>query len=116
MGGLNWFQAFCYGNAVLREIALRVHSAPTLASAAERDCSVFGFIHSKSRNRLYGHKVEKRVYIHQNMRSKNKLGTQPSKSRVFCLVIFLMKRKRRRSRSTKLYMVTISPAVPSKAS
>ena len=30
--------------------------------------SLFGFIHSKSRNRLYGHKVERLVYIYQNMR------------------------------------------------
>ena len=28
---------------------------------------MFGFVHSKSRNRLYGHKVEKLVYIYQNM-------------------------------------------------
>ena len=58
MAGLNWFQPFCYENAVLREIALRVHSKPTVASAAEHNWSVFGFINSKSKNRQYGHKVE----------------------------------------------------------
>ena len=67
LGGLNWFQAFCYENTVLRDIALCVHSTPTVASAAERNWSVFGFIHSKSKNRVYGHNVEKLVYIYQNM-------------------------------------------------
>ena len=38
-----------------RDIALSVHSTPTVASAAERNWSVFGFIRSKSRNRLHGH-------------------------------------------------------------
>ena len=71
--GLNWFQAFCYENTVLRDIAFRVHSTPTVASAAERNWSVFGFIHSKSRNTRYGHKVEKLVYIYQNMRLLRKI-------------------------------------------
>ena len=73
LGGLNWFQAFCYENSVLRDIALRVHSTPTVASAAERNWSVFGFVHSKSRNSLYGHKVEKLVHIYQNMRLLRKI-------------------------------------------
>ena len=73
LGGLNWFQAFCNENSVLRDIALRVHSTPTVASAAERNWSVFGFVHSKSRKRLYGHKVEKVVYIYQNMRLLRKI-------------------------------------------
>ena len=73
LGGLNWFQAFCYENSVLRDIALRVHSTPTVASAAERNWSVFGVVHSKSRNRLYGHKVEKLVYTYQNMRLLRKI-------------------------------------------
>ena len=68
MGDLNWCQAFCYGNTVLRDTALRVHSTPSVASVAERKWSVFGFIHFKSRNRLYGHKAEKLVYIYQNIR------------------------------------------------
>ena len=38
--------------------------------------SVFGFVHSKSRNRLYGHKVEKLVYIFQNMRLLRKIRYQ----------------------------------------
>ena len=73
LGGLDWFQAFCHENSVLRDIALRVHSTPTVASAAERNWSVFGFVHSKSRNCLYGHKVEKAVYIYQNMRLLRKI-------------------------------------------
>ena len=73
LGGLNWFQAFCYENTVLRDIALRVHSTRTVASAAERNWNVFGFIHSKRRNRLYGHKVEELVNNYQNMRLLRKI-------------------------------------------
>ena len=73
LGGRNWFQAFCYENTVLRDIALCLHSTPTVPSAAERNWSVFGFLHSKSRNRLYGHKGEKLVYIYQNMRLVRKV-------------------------------------------
>ena len=68
LGGINWFQAFCYEDTVLRDIGLPVHSTPTMAFAAKRNWRVFGFIRSKSRNRLYGHKVERLVYIYQNMR------------------------------------------------
>ena len=73
LGGLNWFQAFCYQNSVLSDIALRIHLTPTVASATERNWSVFGFVHSKSRNRRYGYKVEKLVYIHLNMRLLRKI-------------------------------------------
>ena len=34
---------------------------------------MFRFIHSKSRSRLYGHKVENLVYIYQNMRLLRKI-------------------------------------------
>ena len=37
IGGLNWFQAFCYKNTVLREIALCVHFTPTMASTVKRN-------------------------------------------------------------------------------
>ena len=52
---------------------LRVHSTPTVASDAEHSCSVFASAHSKPSNRLYGHKVEKLVYIYQNMRLLQKI-------------------------------------------
>ena len=73
LGSFNWFQAFCYKNSVLRLIALRVHSTPTVASAAERNWSLFCFVPSKNKNRPYGHKVEKLVYIYQNMRLLRKI-------------------------------------------
>ena len=73
LGRFNWFQAFCCGTTVVRDIALRVHSTRTVASAAERNWSVFRFIHSKSRNRLYCHKGETPVYIYQNMRLLTKI-------------------------------------------
>ena len=44
-----------------------------MVSAAERNRNVFDFIHSKSRNRLYGHKAEKLLYMHQNKRLLRKI-------------------------------------------
>ena len=46
-------QTFCYDNAILLECALRVCSVVNVASSAERNWTIFGFIHSKARNRLY---------------------------------------------------------------
>jgi hypothetical protein len=46
-----------------------------VTSASERTFSVFGRIHSKERNRLYNHKVEKLVFTQQNMRKLKALET-----------------------------------------
>ena len=73
MSPLMWWQAFCYDNATLRECALRVCSVVSVASSAERNWSIFGFIHSKARNRLYAGKAEKLVYIYNNMRMLRKV-------------------------------------------
>ena len=73
MSSLMWWQAFCYDNATLRECALRVCSVVSVASSAERNWSIFGFIHSKARNRLYAGKAEKLVYIYNNMRMLRKV-------------------------------------------
>ena len=73
MSPLMWWQTFCYDNAILRECALRVCSVVSVASSAERNWSIFGFIHSKPRNRLYAGKAEKLVYIYNNMRMLRKV-------------------------------------------
>ena len=73
MSPLMWWQTFCYDNATLRECALRVCSVVSVASSAERNWSIFGFIHSKARNRLYAGKAEKLVYIYNNMRMLRKV-------------------------------------------
>ena len=73
MSSLMWWQTFCYDNAILRECALRVCSVVSVASSAERNWSLFGFIHSWARNRLYAGKAEKLVYIYNNMRMLRKV-------------------------------------------
>ena len=73
MSPLMWWQTFCYDNATLRECALRVCSVVSGASSAERNWSIFGFIHSKARNSLYAGKAEKLVYIYNNMRMLRKV-------------------------------------------
>ena len=64
---------FCYDNAILRECALRVCSVVSVASSAERNWSISGFIHSKARYRLYAGKAAKLVYIYNNMRMLRKV-------------------------------------------
>ena len=51
----------------LQEVALRVLSTVVVTSGAERNRSIFGFINSKRRNRLYEGRVEKLVDVYQNM-------------------------------------------------
>ena len=73
MSTLMWWHNFCYDNAILRECALRVCSVVSVASSAERNGRIFGFIHSKARKRLYAGKAEKLVYIYNNMRMLRKV-------------------------------------------
>ena len=48
-------------------------SVVSVASSAERNWSILGFIHSKARDRLYPGKAEKLVYIYNNMRMLRKV-------------------------------------------
>ena len=73
MSPLMWWQTFCYDNAILRECALRVCSVVSDASSPERNWSIFGFIHSKARSRLYAGEAEKLVYIYNDMRMLRKV-------------------------------------------
>ena len=77
-GPLTWWQTFVYDNDLLRECALRVCSVVTIVSFAEQNLSLFGFIHSKNRNRLYQGKAEKLVYIYNNMRMLRKVRNADS--------------------------------------
>jgi hypothetical protein len=43
--------------------------------AAERNWSIHGYIHSKARNRLANEKVQKLVYLFQNLRVRDKILT-----------------------------------------
>lgn len=50
----------------LAKIARRVYSICSSSAAAERCWSVYGFIHSKVRNRLTEERAEKLVFIYMN--------------------------------------------------
>jgi hypothetical protein len=78
-GPLHWWDTYGTSAAELYRVCERVFSFVPVASAAERNWSCFGFIHSKLRARLYNHKTEKLVFLYQNyrlMRSRTKEGFQ----------------------------------------
>ena len=57
---------------MIKLATLALSIAPTSGSA-EQNWSTFGFIHSKSRNRLTNERVGKLVYIYWNQRIKKEL-------------------------------------------
>ncbi len=59
---------------ILSDVAIRVLSIPAISAASERNWSTFGFIHLKLRNRLHKKRVEKIVYLHQNLRILRAIG------------------------------------------
>lgn len=67
---LSGFQYWCqygrYSYPALSKIALRLYSIPISSAAAERVWSIYGFIHSKRRNRLLIENVEKLAFIYIN--------------------------------------------------
>lgn len=71
----HWWRVWAMETEVkgLRNVALRVLSTTCTSSASERNFSIWGFIHSKTRNRLYNHKLDKLVYVYQNMRILRKM-------------------------------------------
>jgi hypothetical protein len=73
VGALSWWEVFGRGAPELRRIAIRVCSIVPVASASERNWSIFSYIHSKSRNRLYNNRVEQLVFVYSNLRLLRKL-------------------------------------------
>ena len=67
-GALTWSEIWGGTCPALQEVALRVLSTVVVTSGAERNWSIFGFIHSKRRNLLYDGRRKKLVYVYQNMR------------------------------------------------
>lgn len=69
----DWWQAqLC--TADTKELAIYALSINPTTGAAERNWSVHGFIHSKTRNRLANKQVERLVYIFTNLRIRDKLS------------------------------------------
>lgn len=50
----------------LAPVAKRIFSIVTSSAAAERCWSIYGFVHSKVRNRLLQERAEKLVFIYMN--------------------------------------------------
>lgn len=67
VSALTWWGGF-HNEEPLFPIAQRLHSSPSTTAACERNWSFHGAIHSKSRNRLAKHRLEKRVAVRCNMR------------------------------------------------
>ena len=63
-----------YGESAphLRKAAVRILSQTTTSSNCERNWSTFSLIHTKARNRLTMHKLNKLVYCHYNLKLRNR--------------------------------------------
>ena len=59
----------------LKDLAIYALSINPTTGAAERNWSVHGFLHNKSRNRLSNPRVEKLVYLFQNLRVRDQILT-----------------------------------------
>lgn len=68
-----WRQQDCSSN--LKQLAIYSLSINPTMGAAERNWSVHGFIHSKTRNRLTNPRVQKLVYLFQNLRVRDEIKT-----------------------------------------
>ncbi|XP_066313648.1 uncharacterized protein [Miscanthus floridulus] len=73
-----WWQTYGYSATNLQKLALRVLSQTCSASGCERSWSYFEHVHSKKRNRLEHQRLNDIVYVHCNMRlrQRSKLSTR----------------------------------------
>ncbi|RWR73192.1 hypothetical protein CKAN_00144800 [Cinnamomum micranthum f. kanehirae] len=67
-----WWLNYGESAPILRKIAMKVLSQTTTSSNCERNWSTFSFIHTKVRNRLTMQKLNKLVYIHYNIKLRNR--------------------------------------------
>ena len=68
-----FWQIYKGASAKLIKLATLALSIAPTSGSAEQNWSTFGFIHSKSRNRLTNDRVEKLVYIYWNQRIRKEL-------------------------------------------
>lgn len=69
-----WSDQAC--SKLLQELAIYTLSINPTAGAAERNWSVHGFLHNKSRNRLANESVEKLVYVFTNLRIRDSVNSE----------------------------------------
>jgi hAT family C-terminal dimerisation region len=63
---MNFWKVEGYRWPRIANVALKVFSIPASTAASERNFSVYGFIHSKLRNKLDSKTVDKLVYLKAN--------------------------------------------------
>ncbi|XP_071920401.1 uncharacterized protein [Coffea arabica] len=69
-----WWRSFGNDAPHLQKLAIKLLSQTSSSSGCERNWSVFERIHTKKRNRLEHQRLNDLVYIHYNLRLKNRLS------------------------------------------
>lgn len=67
-----WWQNFGSDTPDLKKFAIRILNQACSASGCERNWSMFEKIHSKKRNRLTQKRLNDLVFVHYNLRLRNK--------------------------------------------
>lgn len=68
MPAWKWWESYGASVPELQKAAVRILSQCTSACSCERNWSTYGFIHSKSRNRLSPDRARDLVYVFSNLR------------------------------------------------
>lgn len=72
----DWWHERNASSPQLRELAILALSLHPTSGGAERNWSTHGFLHSKSRNRLTNPRIEKLVFLFQNLRVRDEILTE----------------------------------------
>ena len=67
-----WWRLFGFDVPNLQKLAIRILGQTAASSGCERNWSVFERIHTKKRNRLEHERLNDLVYVHYNLRLKNR--------------------------------------------
>ncbi|XP_065871368.1 uncharacterized protein [Euphorbia lathyris] len=67
-----WWRNFGYEVPSLQKLAIRILSQTASSSGCERNWSVFERIHTKKRNKLEHQRLNDLVYVHYNLRLRNR--------------------------------------------
>ena len=73
MSPIQWLQAYAYRAVELRIVAIWLHSKICFTSSAKRNLNVFGLINTEFRSRMHDGRLDKSVFVFQNLRQLDKL-------------------------------------------
>lgn len=73
MPAWKWWQSYGASTHQLQEVAIKILAQCSSACSCERNWSTYGFIHSKSRNRLSPSRARDLVYVFSNLRLLKKM-------------------------------------------